>query len=325
MGTSFSQFFPPRPSLTEHNLPSQKGKIFIVTGGASGVGHQLAAILYQAGGKIYIAGRSEANAQKAIREIVSSAHETAAAGQLEYLPLELENLSSIKFAAEAFQSKESRLDVLWNNAGVSLPPVGSVSKQGHELQIATNCLGPFLFTKLLLPSLKAAAQNSSPGSVRIIWTSSIVVDFSSPKGGIVMADLASSPKDQQRNYATSKTGNWFLASEMAHEIGSQGILSVTQNPGNLKTNLLRHASRWMMLASSPLLHNAKMGAYTELWAGLSPELTMDMNGCYLLPWGRVHPSPRKDLLDALRSTEEGGTGQAGEFREWCEKETAEYT
>jgi hypothetical protein len=67
-----------------------------------------------------------------------------------------------------------------------------------------------------------------------------------------------------------------------------------------------------------------MGAYTKLWAGLSPELTMEMNGGYVIPWGRIHPSPRKDLLDALKSVEEGGTGQAGEFQAWCKKQTEMY-
>ncbi|KAF7196804.1 Short-chain dehydrogenase/reductase sthC [Pseudocercospora fuligena] len=62
MGASYSQFFPPPPTLTESNLPSQSGKVFIVTGGAAGVGYELSKILYHAGGKVYIAGRSEKNA-----------------------------------------------------------------------------------------------------------------------------------------------------------------------------------------------------------------------------------------------------------------------
>lgn len=324
MGAAISQMFPPRPTLTEHNLPSQKGKVFIVTGGASGVGYQLATILYQAGGKVYIAGRSEVDARRSIEEIKSSVGSTSSAGQLEYLSLELDDLSTIKSSAEAFKSKESKLDVLWNNAGVSTPPLGSVSKQEYELQLGTNCLGPFLFTQLLLPSLQSASQTSPPGSVRVVWTSSQVVDLAAPRGGMHMADLISTPADQTRNYITSKLGNWYLGSELAHEAGPHGILSVTQNPGNLKTNLLRHYPSWQQMAFSPLLHEAKMGAYTELWAGLSPEITMEMNGSYVIPWGRVHSAPRKDLLDALESEKEGGTGQATKFREWCEQQTAEY-
>ena len=238
MGVTFSQFYPPRPSFTEQNLPSQIGKVFIVTGGASGIGYHLAAILFQAGGTVYIAGRSEDKAQQSIEEIKAGVQDPSSVGQLKYLHLDLEDLNSIKASAEDFQSKEQRLDVLWNNAGVSLPPLGSVSKQGFELQLATNCLGPYLFTQMLLPSLKAATQTSSPGSVRVVWTSSFVVDLTAPNGGVNMEDVTSPSKDQNKNYSTSKLGNWYLASELARRVGPYGILSVTQNPGNLKTNLL---------------------------------------------------------------------------------------
>lgn len=323
MGGTFSQMFPPTAGLTEKNLPSQRGKVFIVTGGASGIGQELATILFEAGGKVYIAGRSESKAQHAIKIIRSSVKNASSSGQLEYLHLDLDDLSSIKSSVENFGMKESKLDVLWNNAGISLPPVGSKSKQGHELQMATNCLGPFLFTELLLPLLRNAAQSSPRSSVRVVWTSSLIIESSAPNGGMVIAELDSQLQDKTKNYVTSKVGNWFLASELAREVRVNGIISVTQNPGNLKTNLLRHA-QWMKYASYPLLYKPRMGAYTELWAGLSSELTTEMNGSYVVPWGRRHPSPRKDLLDALKNTQEGGTGQAAEFRRWCEKQVGRY-
>ena len=103
-----------------------------------------------------------------------------------------------------------------------------------------------------------------------------------------------------------------------------GVLSITQNPGNLKTNLLRTAPTFMRLASAALLYEARMGAYTELWAGLSEELSMKETGSYVLPWGRLQLSPRKDLVEALSSVEEGGTGQAKWFVEWCEQQVREY-
>lgn len=327
MGVTWSQFFPPTPALTEQNVPKQKGKVFIITGGASGIGFELATMLFQAGGKVYIAGRSEAKVWQSIEQIKASMHD--APGQLDYLPLELDDLTTIKSSVQAFQAKEPKLDVLWNNAGVSLPPLGSTSKQGHELQLATNCLGPFLLTQLLYPSLHAAAASAPPGSVRVVWTSSQVVDLSAPKGGFTMSDITSPPPDSTKNYVASKTGNWFLASELAREAVDHaspvhGILSVTQNPGNLSTNLLRHA-RWMKVLSAPLLHHPRMGAYTELWAGLAPELTLeDHGGAYVVPWGRVHPAPRVDLLNALKSKDEGGSGRAREFWEWCERQTADY-
>ena len=67
-----------------------------------------------------------------------------------------------------------------------------------------------------------------------------------------------------------------------------------------------------------------MGAYTELWAGLSPELIMEHAGQYIIPWGRIHPSPRKDLLEALKGKVEGGTGRAADYCTWCEEKVAQY-
>ena len=322
MGITFSQFFPPKPRLTEANLSSQAGKVFIVTGGYSGIGLELCTILYRAGGKVYLAGRSEAKAQAAIAQI--KATPTASPGEIIFLRLSLDDLTTIKPAVESFTSIESRLDVLFNNAGVSLPPRGSVSVQGHELQMATNCLGPYLLTQLLLPILRSTAKTSPPATVRVIWTSSIVVDVSAPKCGINLADLEHPPPDQQRNYLNSKLGNWFLADALATQVGAEGILIVTQNPGNLKTALLRHTPWVLGFVTAPLLYRARMGAYTELWAGLSDELTTGDGGKYVLPWGRLHESPRSDLLAAMKSKEEGGSGVAASFVEFCEKRTAEY-
>lgn len=55
---TYTQFFPPAAVLTEENLPSQQGKVFVVTGATEGLGYQLARILYQAGGTVYITSRS---------------------------------------------------------------------------------------------------------------------------------------------------------------------------------------------------------------------------------------------------------------------------
>lgn len=308
--------------MTEANLPSQKGKVFIVTGGASGVGFELCNVLYQAGAKVYLAGRSEANAQSAISHI--KALSPTSPGGLIFLSLSLDDLTTIKPAVEVFTSKESRLDVLFNNAGVSLPPRGSVSVQGQELQMATNCLGHYLLTQLLLPTLLHTAKSASPAAVRVIWTSSIAVDVTAPTCGIKISELNTPSSDQQTNYVTSKTGNWFLASALAAQVGPKGILSVTQNPGNLKTALLRHAPWILGFVTTPLLHRAKMGAYTELWAGLSADLGIEEGGKYVVPWGRLHPKPRPDLLAALKTQEDGGTGVAAQFLEYCEKQTAEF-
>jgi NAD(P)-dependent dehydrogenase (short-subunit alcohol dehydrogenase family) len=324
MGAGLSQLFPPPPPLTEENLPSQKGKVFIVTGGASGIGYELSKILYNAGGTVYIAGRSEEKALRAILDIKGIDHDTYAAGKLEFLPLTLDDLSSIKSSVEAFKSKEERLDVLFNNAGVYSSQEGSLTIQGYERQLATNCLSPYLFTQLLLPMLCSTAEISPPNTVRVVWSSSQIVDVVAPLGGIDMSTITMPCYDDIFSYTRSKTGNWFLASELAREVGYRGIISITHNPGGVKTGIMRYESSLIRLFVRPLLHPAKYGAYTELWAGVSSMITQGENGGYVIPWGRMHFGMREDLLDALKTVKEGGTGQAGEFSKWCWEQTAKY-
>ncbi|KAK4502037.1 hypothetical protein PRZ48_007848 [Zasmidium cellare] len=324
MGVTFSQFFPPRPTLTEVNLPSQKGRVFIVTGGASGVGFELCKILYQAGGKVYLAGRSPRGARLAATRIKAIVCDDP--GEFNFLYLDLQDLKTIRPAVEAFTAAESRLDVLFNNAGVFKPPQGSVSAQGHELQIATNCLGPYLFTQLLMPILASTAQSSPSAAVRIVWTSTLLVDMSAPTGGGITAETLSKVMitDPSTNYTTSKTGNWFLAKFFSDQLSKHGILSITQNPGNLATQSLRHLHWIMPYLMAPLSHDPKFGAYTELYAGISNDLSLEDGGSYIIPWGRKHPSPRADILNAMKSEGEGRSGAVQLFIDWCDKLTEEF-
>ncbi|KAI0108784.1 hypothetical protein F4776DRAFT_643777 [Hypoxylon sp. NC0597] len=77
----------------------------------------------------------------------------------------------------------------------------------------------------------------------------------------------------------------------------------------------------------PLLNPPRKTAYTELYAGLSPDITMKFNGCYIFPWGRIARDTdiNKDLLVSMRSEQEGGNGRAREFWEFCEEKTRDYS
>ncbi|RAL17431.1 short-chain dehydrogenase [Aspergillus homomorphus CBS 101889] len=324
MGAQFSQFFPPRPTFTLDDVPSLSGKVIIITGAASGIGLELTRMLYQKGATIYLAGRSESHAQNAIESIQATAFPSnTITGHLHYLPLHLDDLTTIKSTVEAFAALETKLDLLVNNAGVSQPPLGSVSKQGIELQLATNCLGPFLLTQLLLPFLNTSAT-TSPSAPRVIWTSSQVAELSAPPEGIIMSELQSPPPNAVRNYVTSKLGNWFLSVEFAYRYGGNGIISVAQNPGAASTNLLRNA-QLMKILSWPLLHSPALAAHTVLFAACAEELDRpENNGAYVIPWGRIHPGVATGLEKHLKRAEDGGTGRAREFWDWCEERTRDY-
>lgn len=126
------QWFPPKPTFTEADVPRQDGRVLIVTGGNSGIGLALTKLLYPTGAKIYLACRSEERARAAIKEVVDEAGTKPDHGALEYLHLDLDDLTTIKASAASFAQRESRLDILWNNAGIAGAPAGTKTKQGLE-------------------------------------------------------------------------------------------------------------------------------------------------------------------------------------------------
>ena len=323
----YTQFFPPEPPLTGANLPSQAGKVFVVTGGSSGVGLELSKILYNAGGTVYMMTRTEAHATKAIDDIKASAAASKSApapGILRYIHLDLADLSGIAASVAAFCAAETRLDVLFNNAGVASSPLDMKTAQGLEPHFGINCVGPFLLTKLLFPILAAAAKTAPMDSVRIIWTSSILVDLMAPDGGVTMKQLRSPDSNRNEHYSASKAGNWLLASEYHRRFHNTGILSLTQNPGSLRTNTWRTTPRRYYWPYYPILSRPIDGAYTNLWVGLSGDIKSEDGGRYAIPFGRWHPSPRGDILLALKEKKDGGTGRAIEFWEWCEEQVQPY-
>ncbi|MCJ1227333.1 hypothetical protein MMC12_003988 [Toensbergia leucococca] len=323
MGNAFSQLFPPETDFTEKNLPDQSEKVFIVTGGSSGVGAELVQILYQHNAKIYLAARSEEKSLRAIEGIKSRTPDSK--GQIMFLHLDLDDLTTIKKSAENFLSKEDRLDVLWNNAGVMTPPQGSKTKQGYELQLGTNNLGPFLFTKLLLPLVAKTAKTSPTDSVRVVWVSSSATEVYTSTGGVHLDNLDYHKDESTRfKYGVSKAGNLFHGTELAKRTQKEGIISVALNPGNLKSELQRHVPAPLKLILNTFIHHTPIhGAYTELFAGLSPAVTASKNGAWIIPWGRFGPL-RKDLVAAQKTEEEGGTGIAAKFWEWSEEQVKPY-
>jgi retinol dehydrogenase-12 len=283
---------------------------------------ELVKILYQHNATIYIAARNREKGDKAITTVKEEFPDSKA--KLAFLQLDLADQSTIKKSADEFLAKESRLDVLTLNAGVMAPPSGSKDAAGHELQIGTNCLGSWLFTHYLVPILKKTAASSPPGSVRVTWPASIAIAFA-PTGGVSF-DQDGNVKVhglQAVNYSQSKVGNAYLASEFGRRYGSDGIVSVSWNPGNLKSELQRHGSALENLLLWPALYHPKFGAYTELYAACSPDLSTKDNGAFIIPWGRIgHLRP--DMVKAEKTKEEGGTGEAQRFWEWCEKECKAY-
>jgi NAD(P)-dependent dehydrogenase (short-subunit alcohol dehydrogenase family) len=181
------QYWPPAPTFTEKDVDSQTSRVFIVTGGNQGVGLELIKMLYPTGAVIYMASRSRSRAEEAIQRVIAT--DPSGAARLKFLHLDLGDLDIVRSAAKAFSEQESRLDVLWNNAGVGAVPVGSKTKKGIEAHMGVNVIAPLLLTQLLFPKLQAAAAISSKNSVRVIWSSSWLMENKAPKGGYKLEDI----------------------------------------------------------------------------------------------------------------------------------------
>jgi retinol dehydrogenase-12 len=197
----------------------------MVTGATSGVGRELTKILYSHDAKVYLAVRSPEKAFSTIQSLKTAYPKSK--GEMVFLKLDLDDLRTIKASVEEFLSKEERLDVLWNNAGVMVPPQGSQTKQNYELQLGTNNVAPFLFTKLLAPILSKTAKESPVGSVRVVWVASSAAARFSPEGGVNMSNL-DYKKDESawHKYGVSKAGNILHATEFAKRYKSDGIISI---------------------------------------------------------------------------------------------------
>ncbi|KAK8103122.1 short-chain dehydrogenase [Apiospora sp. TS-2023a] len=313
-----SQLFPLNPSSPRRTSPTYTAKqVYFITGANTGVGKELARMLYAKNATVYLAARSEDKARRAIEEIRQNSP-LSSTGKLVFIQLDLADLTTIKGSVKTFLDQESQLHVLFNNAGVMKPAPGTTTAQGYEPQLGVNNIA------------------ANPGQVRVVWVSSSAAEAPpSPTGGVPLDNLDyHKPMGWFPQYCISKAGNYLHASEYARRHGpsntgasgsGDGILSVSLNPGNLDSELWRTQTfivrKFLQLV---LLHPPVMGAYTELYAGLSPELNLEEHsGGWVVPWGRPMRI-RSDLQEATRTKEEGGSGIGKGFWEWSERQVERY-
>ena len=286
VGTWWTNIYPPKPTFTEEHIPDLSGRVYIVTGSNTGVGKETARLLFSKNAKVYLACRSESKPQAAIADIKSQY--PSSKGELVFLHLDLNDLTTIKPTVQTFLAKETRLDVLFNNAGVQATNNdGSVkTAQNWEIHLGVNILAPFLLTQLLTPILfSTAAEKTTPqDSVRVVWVSSMGAEAVGEKSKGISLDYldywpAMSPLER---YGLSKAGNWLHGVEAAKRWKDKEVISVPLNPGNLRTELYRHGGWWFRTVLDwLLLWPPVYGAYSEVFAGLSPGITARKSG----EWG----------------------------------------
>ncbi|KAK7055765.1 NAD(P)-binding protein [Favolaschia claudopus] len=307
MGTHWSimkQSWPPKAKYSVDHVPDLSGKVMIVTGANIGVGKETVKALLQHNAKVYLAARSPEKAKEAIQDLKSQTGKEA-----EFLQLDLADLNSVKRAAQEFMQNASC--ILFNNAGVMGPPIEQLTSQGYDMTFGTNVLGPFYFTKLLLPTLIAtAAAEGKPA--RVINTASSGAELFSQN--FDYNTLKDSPARKKMGvnvlYFQSKFGNVAFSNELFRRYGDQGIMSCSLNPGNLRSGLQRNLSGLTKFLIELALYPTPYGALTQLYAGTSQE-GAKFGGKYLIPWARLtdnNPSKNAEWEKTMWT--------------WCEEQVA---
>lgn len=272
---------------TKENIPDQTGKTVIITGSNVGIGYETALALYEKGAAVTLACRDEKKAASAAEEI----SKINAEGTIEVLKLDLSDLNSVKEATEIFKSRNQKLDLLINNAGLMAPPA-SHTAQGFELQFGTNVLGHYALTGHLFNLLKESPQS------RVVTVSSLVYTA----GKIDYSNLKSEKNyDPNREYAQSKLGNLLFTLELQRRIEKAGenIISAASHPGGTKTSLSRFITKKE--------YDHMIEVYGELmptWKGALPSLyaavNSDINGGDLVgpdQDGGIRGYPKKAVIE----------------------------
>ncbi|KAF7514144.1 hypothetical protein GJ744_004469 [Endocarpon pusillum] len=263
------------PPFDPKKIPDLAGKVIIITGANGGLGYE--SLLHLAPhhpAKIYLCARSQAKYDAAMKGITAAIPNAASA--VKYLELDLTSLASVKSAAQAFLSENSRLDILMNNAGIMATPAG-LTKDGYEIQFGTNHMGHFLLTKLLLPTLQATAASSPDADVRIINLTSDGHSFAPRNAGFLPDTVKTDMQDYNTltRYGQSKLANLLFTRELAKRYPD--ITSVAIHPGVVGTNLANSftdSHRWLSYLMVPLIKVAtgkpSVGALNQTWACVAP-------------------------------------------------------
>jgi NAD(P)-dependent dehydrogenase (short-subunit alcohol dehydrogenase family) len=243
--------------------------VALVTGANSGIGFETARALAVHGAHVVLACRNPDKAQRAAAELEGGVDRAS----VEWLTLDLSDQISVRRAAEQFLSSHDRLDLLINNAGVMGTPYRQTA-DGFELQMATNHLGHFALTGLLLSRLL------SSGPSRVVTVSSLM----HRSGRIPFDDVEGSTiRNSWLTYGASKLANLLFTAELSRRLATSeaATVALASHPGWTRSNLVGtgaavggHRIRATLgrAAGHVFGQSAASGALPSLYAATSPDV-----------------------------------------------------
>jgi dehydrogenase/reductase SDR family protein 13 len=232
----------------------------LVTGANSGIGKALVEALAERGHRLVLACRSEAKA----RPVIDQLRSRYPASDPLLLPLDLADLASVRTAAASFLSSGRGLDVQVNNAGNA--GTRALSEDGFDLTYATNHIGPFLFTNLVLPRLMESPEG------RIVTVAS-AAHFTAKQMNWSGLERRATPKRSGfADYAVTKLMNVLHVRELARRLAGTRITTYAVHPGAVASNVWRAVPQPLRWIATRFMLSNEEGAQTPLYCATSPEL-----------------------------------------------------
>ncbi len=265
---------------TTDNIPDLNGKTIIITGATSGLGKQATKVLARKNANVIMAVRNTSKGENVRSEILNEYPE----GTIRVEALDLSNLESIHQFAKRMKDSVEQVDILINNAGVMMSPY-STTKDGFELQMGTNHLGPFALTGLLMPLLRKAPNS------RIVNTSS----QAHRQGEIDFNDIQWEKRKYKtmKAYSDSKLANLLFTYELVDKLKDDEYAPVVTaaHPGWTRTDLQRHSGLFQFL-NNFFSQGVEMGVMPTLRAAFDNNA---QSGDYFGPkgWGEMKGDPVK--------------------------------
>jgi NAD(P)-dependent dehydrogenase (short-subunit alcohol dehydrogenase family) len=249
--------------------PSTSNRLCLITGANSGIGLVTARELASQGMDILMVCRNAAKGEQARQEVLAASRTK----KVDLLLGDLADFASVRKLAAEVHSRYGLLDVLVNNAGLVVNQRTN-TPQGIELTFATNHLGPFLLTNLLLDLVRKGHEP------RIVHVSSEAHRFARFQPDDLVA-----PKKYSSivAYGNSKLANILFSKELARRLAPDGVTSNSLHPGVVKTNFGVGSSGIIGLLSGlarPFLLTPEKGAETTLYLAASPEVQGRTGGYY---------------------------------------------
>jgi NAD(P)-dependent dehydrogenase (short-subunit alcohol dehydrogenase family) len=241
-----------------------------ITGATSGIGRAAALELCRRGADLILVVRNREKGDAVVAELKSARPDA----KIDLIVADLSVLSDMRRAAGEVKARHRRLDVLINNAGI-VSMQRRTTADGHEATFATNHLGYFVVTNLLLDLLKASAPS------RIVN----VASDAHRRGKIELDDLEHERRYfGMRVYEDSKLMNVLFTVELARRLEGSGVTANCLHPGVVATgygttegNVL---FKWMVKIAHPFMRSPEKGAETTVFLATSPEVARQSGGYY---------------------------------------------